>query len=162
MIVNIVLLAGLSTLRLAWMRRRRRRRRRRKRVSISSISLPISNICSDFIDNRDRDDNETLSWRRYALPDDDEDNETSAARLEALADRYRRLVRPGSPPGVEEHCMAATLMDRLARMPTPEDWGLWRVKCRVSKLYSIGDLFKVVTISSSTVSRKKLYFHSFN
>lgn len=123
------LLAGLSTLRLRWMGRGRRRRR--KTVSaISCISLPSPKRCSGFIDNRTRDDDETLPWRRYAFPDEDEDNETSAARLEALADRYRRLVRPGPPPGLEEHCIA-THMDRLARMPSFEDWGLWRVKCRV-------------------------------
>ena len=133
------MLAGLWTLRLPWMGRemgttRTRTRTTRMKVSvpIPSMSLANSNRCLDFIDNSARDnDAETLTWCRYNQPEDeDEDNETSAARLLALANHYHRSVRARPPPRVEEPHLV-THLEQNVQWPSSKDWGLWRIKCWV-------------------------------
>ena len=122
-------------------------------VSITFPGLPI-----DFIDDRDMPNHPaTTSWRRDSAAN--KSNSTSAADLQALADRFRMAARRTS----QDWDALAKIMnvDRQARRPSLQDWGLWRVKCRVGHP-ALVSLLQVLMDPTSLVLKRRLFLHFSN
>ena len=63
---------------------------------------------------------------------DEPDPTTEADLLEAQANYFVNACHNAQTPTprLEDHVLLSHL-DRAIRMPSPQDWGLWRVKCKV-------------------------------
>jgi hypothetical protein len=109
-------------------------------------------------EDEDRDEEEDQDQDGDGDGDEDKDGDEDED-LEAQAERYRSREPPRPLPEEEEEYPLTLEAERQLRLPSVDDWGLWRVKCRVSHGLS-GYPFQVLTNSISMVPRKKLFFHS--
>jgi hypothetical protein len=73
-----------------------------------------------------------LSYRKI----DEPDPTAEADLLEAQANYFVNACRNAETPApcLEDHILLSHL-DRAIRMPSPQDWPLWRVKCKVMVFY---------------------------
>jgi hypothetical protein len=96
--------------------------------------LLIMHINSDhFVDDRALDQSAHISWR--GLPDREE--EGLGELLTGILERSRNAAQR-HPPATDDNdapmTYAATVLANIVRSPGPDDYPLWRVRCRVSRL----------------------------
>jgi len=77
-----------------------------------------------------------MSYRKI----DEPDPTTDANLLEAQANFFVNACRNAETPApcLEDHILLSHL-DRAIRMPSPQDWPLWRIKCKVMILDASND-----------------------
>lgn len=132
--LNIVLAVSWIS-RLGWTRVTKKRSRKRKERKVGIIRLTFTtspDMSTDFIDDCDLPNRSAMtSWREYSSAA--ERSADFAANAQALADRYRTAVGRASGCSSLTWNQLAELInsDRQVRWPSAQDWGLWRVKCRV-------------------------------
>jgi hypothetical protein len=69
-----------------------------------------------------------MSYRKI----DEPDPTAEADLLEAQANYFVSACRNAETPALRlEDLILLSHLDQAIRMPSPEDWGLWRVKCKV-------------------------------
>jgi len=73
---------------------------------------------------------------------DEPDPTAEADLLEAQANFFVNACHNAETPApwLEDHVLLSHL-DREIHMPSPQDWGLWRVKCKVIIVFDTSEYF---------------------
>jgi hypothetical protein len=69
-----------------------------------------------------------ISYRNIDEPDPTAEADLLEAQAKYFVNACRNAETP--TPRLEDHILLSHL-DRAIRMPSPQDWGLWHVKCKV-------------------------------
>jgi hypothetical protein len=70
-----------------------------------------------------------MSYRKIDEPDPTAEAELLEAQANYFVNACRNAETPA--PHLEDHIILSHL-DRVICMPSPQDWGLWHVKCKVN------------------------------